>query len=290
MNQKEEFLINLKKNWYDEELVKINESNISNIEIDVDIGAECIDNEFIQTSEDIVHFYLAYNSINHQFWSHDSEGNFIRYQYEGNVGAMALGKGIFDYVNSRKGMSNSENITTEEFQKYFGHMPDAEKRIAILNQAFGQNGILLARVLLAEKDSGWTIINATEIANTLPLGYKDEALKKAQLVLHMISSALKTKGIFVQTDLTCFADYQIPRVLRHMGILEYNTQISNLVDNNQVIPAGSKEEHAIRAATILACEKIAEKIKTTPAELDYWLWSRRNTADKPFHLTYTTAY
>ena len=52
----------------------------------------------------------------------------------------------------------------------------------------------------------------------------------------------------------------------------------------------SKEEKAIRAATILACEELAIKTGAKPAEIDFWLWSRRNTADKPFHLTYTTAY
>jgi hypothetical protein len=106
----------------------------------------------------------------------------------------------------------------------------------------------------------------------------------------MTASALKIKGYDIKTDLTCFADYQIPRVLRHLGILVYSPNIAEMVDSSKIIPKDSDEEHAIRAATILACEEICAKINVNPAVLDYWLWSKRNTAPKPFHLTYTNAY
>ncbi len=285
-----EFLENIKKNWYNPDIAKYSTEHIPEITQTVKLNNDLNISPYLKTTEDIIHYYLVLNSINHQFWKHDDTGSFIRYSFKNKVGALALEDGMYNLINDYKGMSNIPEITSEIFNKYFGEMPIPNTRIVILNEALSEKGKECAKQLAEKIESGWTIMEAFDISQMIPSGYKDEALKKAQLILHMASSALKTKGIQVDVELTCFADYQVPRVLRHMGILKYNEQLSELIDTQTVIKADSIEEKAIRAATILACEELSVKMRMSPEELDYYLWSQRNMADKPFHLTYTTAY
>lgn len=285
-----EFLNNLKEKWFNPDLVSIDHEKMINFNIDVDIGDDCVDSPFLSNPVDIIRFYLALNSINHQFWHHDTHGNFIRYVHDNNQGALALMAGMKKLLNIKQGLDNMSNINPSEFKECFGEMPDSTSRIKILNQALSNKAKELAEDLWSVSSKGWSILEALSISEALPLGYQDEALKKAQLVIHMTASALKIKGYDIKTDLTCFADYQIPRVLRHLGILVYSPEIAHLVDSSKIIQKDSNEEHAIRAATILACEEICAKININPAVLDYWLWSKRNTVPQPFHLTYTNAY
>ena len=289
---KQTFLKHITDNFLDSSLVSINEGEINKLEIDSDTAPEnanCHSCLYLKTELDVVHFYLVMNSINHQFWNHDESGNLLRYSHNNNVGALALSAGILGLADKHGGFNNLHAITETEFSTFFGDMPNASDRLKMLNQALGENGRTCAQKLIATKDS-WTVMDAMTIAEDLPLGYRDEALKKAQLALYMAACGLRSKGFSANTSLTCFADYQVPRVLRHLGVLKYESPVASLVDNKLLIEKDSKIEKAIRGATILACEKISEKFNVSAEALDFWLWSRRNEAEKPFHLTVTNAY
>lgn len=89
-------------------------------------------------------------------------------------------------------------------------------------------------------------------------------------------------------QLTAFADYKVPQVLRRLGILEYDAELREIVDHEQKIPAGHRFEVEIRAATVDAVERMRERLREhgqpmRAFELDWVLWnlSQRGAEDEP---------
>jgi hypothetical protein len=126
--------------------------------------------------------------------------------------------------------------------------------------------------------------------------------KRAQLLAADLYGAFEGQGHGEFWDLDCltiFADYKLPQVLRHYGILEYDRELSDLVDNSIPIQAGSPEEVEIRAATIQAVEKIRQHISTkkqhpiSAVKLDWWLWTLGQDDQvraRPYHRTRSMFY
>ena len=125
--------------------------------------------------------------------------------------------------------------------------------------------------------------------------------KRAQILVADLHGAFggESLGRFDDLEtLTAFADYKVPQVLRGLGVLEYDDHLATLVDGKSLIPAGSREEIEIRAATIWGCESIRRELarqgRTLRAfEIDWALWLAgqslpRNT--QPYHRTYTIFY
>lgn len=108
----------------------------------------------------------------------------------------------------------------------------------------------------------------------------------------MIAAVLRDTGIAVNVaDLTAFADYQVPRVLRALGVLDYSPSLADRVDHHHLLEEGGQEELSIRAATIIACEAIAAHTGGTSADIDNLLWLSQDIAgETPFHLTETRWY
>jgi len=86
------------------------------------------------------------------------------------------------------------------------------------------------------------------------------------------------------------ADYQIPKMLRSLGCLSYTHPLQLSVEDGRLIPEGSSMEIEIRAATIVACSKIAKITHCSCEVVDTYLFSKRNECKDPFHLTVTTSY
>jgi hypothetical protein len=86
------------------------------------------------------------------------------------------------------------------------------------------------------------------------------------------------------------ADYQVPKVLNFFGFVKYSEGLYNTINNDILIPKGSKYEIQIRAATVLACQNICEVTGWNSSEIDTWFWTQRKDAKTPFHLTITTDY
>ena len=95
-------------------------------------------------------------------------------------------------------------------------------------------------------------------------------------------------------QLTAFADYKIPQVLRKLGILEYSSHLASKIDKKIHILFGSEEEIEIRANTIWAIEIIKEKLKPKiPSiksfDIDSYLWflgQNKSFDDRPYHFLY----
>lgn len=80
-------------------------------------------------------------------------------------------------------------------------------------------------------------------------------------------------------ELTLFADNLVPHVLRHDGVLRYDSGLAGRIDAGEPLPAGSPEEVEIRGCAVTAVEMIvAEMRRLVPAvnalRVDNRLWHR----------------
>lgn len=140
--------------------------------------------------------------------------------------------------------------------------------------------------------------------------YRDKKIgvyKLAQLAVMALQSSLRIYEDFQPFKdcraLTLCADYQLPRSLRALGILEYDPELAKTVDREELIPAGCPFEIELRMATVFAGWQLKEKINDslaeigkpliTSQELDYVLWSHGRQMDRnssKHHLTRTIMY
>ncbi|MAG44986.1 hypothetical protein CL633_03825 [bacterium] len=128
-------------------------------------------------------------------------------------------------------------------------------------------------------------------------------LKRAQLICHMLWMYYWTKyNISIWDDvqeLTICADYKIPQIMRHFGLLEYSKELAPLVDNKIEIPAKSRMEVEIRSATIWLGELIKQEFhkqgqtKVNAIHVDDWFWRTARKIENtmlPHHRTITAWY
>jgi hypothetical protein len=123
--------------------------------------------------------------------------------------------------------------------------------------------------------------------------------KRAQLAVGTIYERLREKSKIKDIcDLTVFADYQLPRSLRMLGVIKYAESLKKRILNRELIKRDSQEEQEIRGNTIYACDLLVKEInkyrarKINALHLDYKLWSEAEFKNmrEPHHLTPTTAY
>jgi hypothetical protein len=126
-------------------------------------------------------------------------------------------------------------------------------------------------------------------------------LKRAQICVADLYGAFGGKrwGAFTDLDkLTIFADYKLPQVLRHYGVLQYTPGLAQRIDNQELLQPGGEEEVELRAATIWACELLRGEMSRisvqaiTAVEVDQLLWhlGQNSTEMRPYHRTRTIYY
>ena len=126
-------------------------------------------------------------------------------------------------------------------------------------------------------------------------------LKRAQICVADLHAAFGGQGWGAFDDLdqlTAFADYKLPQLLRARGVLVYAPELAAAVESYTEIPAGSDEEIEIRAATIWAVELLRQAlaaggVSRTASAIDYRLWVESQTATpdmRPYHRTRTVYY
>lgn len=126
--------------------------------------------------------------------------------------------------------------------------------------------------------------------------------KRAQILPADLYGAFGGRGLGAFDDidqLTAFADYKVPQVLEKLGILRYSATLDAKLWAGEEIPHHDPLEVELRACTIWAVELLrramAEHGRPVKAiEVDWLLWEMglaiQPPADKPYHLTRTTAY
>ncbi|KAK7061963.1 Queuosine salvage protein [Favolaschia claudopus] len=85
-------------------------------------------------------------------------------------------------------------------------------------------------------------------------------------------------------QLTMFADYRVPQILHHLQILSYPPSLLQILCAGTMLAPGSREELSLRAASIVAVERVRTEImalqaKNNPADcavssvlIDFYLW------------------
>ena len=81
-------------------------------------------------------------------------------------------------------------------------------------------------------------------------------------------------------QLTMFADYRVPQILHHLRILTYAPTLICSLEAQEEFPTGAREEIAIRAASIIAVERVAAALRvdgrapagTSSVLIDFFLW------------------
>ncbi len=125
--------------------------------------------------------------------------------------------------------------------------------------------------------------------------------KRAQILVTDIWGAFGGKdwGAFNNIDqLTAFADYKLPQILRAWGILRYAPSLARRVNAQIELAAGSPEEIEIRAATLWAVEFLREGLGARgralwSIQVDWILWEASQgkfEGMKPYHRVRTMYY
>jgi hypothetical protein len=159
--------------------------------------------------------------------------------------------------------------------------------------AAGRDAVLLAQVLARDFSSFADI--ADWRGQPVPL------LKRAQICVADLATSFNDQGwgeLAALDELTAFADYKLPQLLRHEGILVYASELAAQVDSYTLLPAGSPAEVEIRAATVWAVELLrralaAHGVARRASEIDYRLWAQSQVAlpdERPYHRTLTIFY
>lgn len=127
-------------------------------------------------------------------------------------------------------------------------------------------------------------------------GAEVRLLKRAQILVVDLFGTFDGKGpgaLSGLDQLTAFADYKIPQILRTLGILVYSDEMAAKVDHKVLLPAGSEMEVEIRAAMIWAVHELSLAMGLSAYELDWFLWNegqRPVPGEQPYHRTRTVFY
>lgn len=102
-------------------------------------------------------------------------------------------------------------------------------------------------------------------------GTEVKLLKRAQI----LASDLYGAEAWVFNDmeeLTMFPDYQVPQVLNSKDVLVYSGELQRMIDNKEEILKDSDIEIEIRAATVVACDLIANQLGVPAYKADWLIW------------------
>ena len=91
------------------------------------------------------------------------------------------------------------------------------------------------------------------------------------------------------------ADYKIPQILRSMGILIFDDELSKLVDSKTELPISSEYEVEIRANMLIVINIISKQLnnKFDRIDINDYLFMKKKDKTlilKPYHLTRCTNY
>lgn len=247
--------------------------------------------------EKIIQFFFVGNAINFRFW-------YTRYNERYKYGEYDGSTAMWFFLKNNIRLINSNYISALEIDTEPGliEMPMGVERIIALREAGNQliknfqgNAINLC------EHCNW---NAPKIINTITEYFhtwKDENRnimfnKRAQLFVSMVHGRLGGKSKITDINkLTCLADYQLPKVLKYLGVLKYSKILEHKIKSQIIINSGSDDEFIIRYSTIKAVDLLCNELKRrkidiNPVQLDYNLWKLSRDINQPHHLTVTMAY
>lgn len=270
---------------------------------------------FYDGAERTVQYLFILDSLNFCFWPEPR----WRYRYRKELlnGYLALAASLKDAAERGAPILDAAflaQITEAELRAILdgeNEIPLLKERVEVLREA--------GAVLLKKYDGQATKLveaaqkSAPQLVHIIARdfsGFRDEALyrgekvflyKRAQIFCADLYGAFGDTrwGEFSDIDeLTAFADYKVPQVLRHLGILRYAPVLAEKIDRCEELTAGSAEELEIRAHTIWAVELLKQELAKLGRvlrsfEVDWLLWNLGQGEEfrqKPYHRTRTIFY
>ena len=167
--------------------------------------------------------------------------------------------------------------------------PLIDYRVQHLNEVLNRSDLLSVIEEAVQRGSYCADEWLDYLITSFPGYSRDLFLKRAFL---FIMQMYRRCGLFKEamSKILIPADYHIPKMLRWMGCIEYDEALDYAIATSVLIPSGSNVECEIRAATIVACSRIAAAANCTCEEVDTYLFFQRHICTAPFHLTVTTDY
>ena len=273
---------------------------------------------FFDGGRKTVAYFLVLDTVNFCFWAPEG-GSTWEIDFEGGKisGYYALAaalKKAFEEGRPIIGAEDLARLSGDDLRNILGgtgELQMMDQRAANLNElgrflrdecdgdacnlveAAGRSAVGLAG-MVAEKLSSYRDVSLYE-------GDKVFFYKRAQILAADLYGAFQGRGWGALTDiheLTAFADYKLPQVLRHLGILEYAPALADRVDRLEVLAPGCPEEVEIRANTIRAVEGIRQELERLgkdlkAMEIDWLLWNMGQEdrfRKMPYHRTLTIFY
>lgn len=272
---------------------------------------------FNDGTERTLNWLLVLDTLNFCFWGEAGQPRWkISYKDKTLDGYWAEATALTRAVEEGFPLWDAEfiaNISSADLATIFRGeqvIPLFEKRLQVLHEA----GEVLQKdfegqfVNALQQAEGSAVSLAQLLAQHFP-SFRDIAtyrnrevrfLKRAQICVADIHSSFAGQawGNFHDLNqLTIFADYKLPQVLRHLEILEYHPTLAERIDNQQLLQPGEEAEIEIRATTLWACELLRRNLASrncfvTATQIDERLWHRGQQAAqmRPYHRTRTIYY
>lgn len=241
----------------------------------------------------LIEYILVLDTLNFSFWG-------------SGRGYWELAESLRDAFNGGEPLWEAERLRALDapaLSGLIGDFPIPERRLAALHEladlALREAGGDIARLVppSAPELAGYLSANLDSFRDVALYGDREVPfLKRAQIA----AADLWGSGAMAFTDvdeLTCFADYKLPQLLRHAGVLEYSDHLGRRVDGKVELGTGSPEEIEIRAATVVAVEQLRDHLAhrgrhLTATEVDWMLWGLAQEAGgmAPYHRVRTIFY
>ena len=228
----------------------------------------------------LVEYLLVLDTINFSFWGGEAGGYWQL--AERLRDALVAGTPLWDPGFLRE-------IDAASLERLIGRFPLLEERAAALRE-LGSAGDDLGPLV------GSTAVETARRLATLP-SYDDRPFFKRAQILPADLWGAGARAFPDVAELTCFADYKLPQVLRHAGVLLYSERLARRVDDWVELAAESREEMEIRAATVVAVDLIRDRLAELgrplmAVQVDWmlWAWSQGVFPVRPHHRTRTIFY
>lgn len=219
-------------------------------------------------------YILVLDATNFCFWG-------------GPGGYWKLAEGIRDAYRAGDELSDPaslERITAAGLARITGELPLMEERAdslrrlgALVRSEHGGDfaGLVAGSAALTAAGLAERLDSFRDIGSHR--GMRVPLLKRAQIAAADLAGAGLAEFDDL-ADLTCFADYKLPQVLRELGALEYAEPLARRIDDWQELQSGEEAEIEIRAATVTSVERLRDELEREGRDLcsfevDWMLWA-----------------